>query len=215
MTSFAKPINKNQIDDLLDSLDSDETDWNRRSVLKILSMRNMFVSEIKQIEPYVDKLKRTSSILTTISTIMVAIGTSGTVIELVREIVIFRDGFIKPSVINMLVLVLSAIFDVTATSILAYIKSQDFSIKINVADECISELQYMIDSIDSQLYKKAKFRTHMDSFLKTIQHLHQTTTRKKTSVLDLPSYDLLEQAASQERKMTDMASTSDDYSTCD
>lgn len=175
-------------DDLLESLSNDkDSTWNERSIAKILGMRSSFLKQVAILEDFSLKMARQSKVYSLVPTILNGIVTTAMSFEWIREIVIFRDGSIDPSIMNMIILTTGAIISLISTSMQMYHRTEAYERKIVSANACKSQFQFMISEIDKEFYKKTKYRENLNSFINRIEHLKQMVNQKL-------SYDLNIQA---------------------
>lgn len=179
------------IERLLDSIDEDESTWNKRSVIKLFAMMNKFRNEAKNVENNIHKLKTKATWISRFSSFFSILSTASGAIQLVRELVVTRDGFIKPSAIYMTVLLIGSVSQLILTSLTGYLQSMNPSKKVDVANEVIQEYYYLIQLIEGQIYRKADRRTNFPDFLSSLNRAYQKNIKLSTElgIVTLSAYD--------------------------
>jgi hypothetical protein len=190
------------IDSLLNSLDEDTSDWTKRGVIRFFSLQDLFKKEIRQIEVFIQKSKRDSTIISLLITFLSGFASTSSILAVIErfltdsmkdEYIMFGDG----------IAILAMIFDLIITLLVAYFKIQNYEEKLIQAYECKSEYMYLLHEIESQLYRKSKFRCPMSELMKQITRDHEKVVHKQTSQLGLFSFQLMEDMNDLEQRITD------------
>lgn len=190
------------IDSLLNSLDEDTTDWTKRGVIRFFSLQDLFKKEMRQIELFIQRSQRNSTILSLLITFLSGFASTSSILAVIDRFLtnskeedfrMFGDG----------VSILAMIFDLVITVLVAYYKIQNYEEKLVQAYECKSEYMYLLHEIESQLYRKSKFRCPMSELMKQITRDHEKVVHKQTSQLGLFSFQLIEDMDLLERRISE------------
>lgn len=203
-------------DELLESLDRDHTDWSRRAVIKLISMQALFRSEIRQIENKLESVSKKQKWSQMLGSGLSVVGTTASGIQLLRELVIRRDGSIKPSLLNFVVLIGGFACDTILTSIMGYTSTQSYDQQVILCGEIVTEYFYLIHAIENEIYKKSDMRESVQTLFGRINHSYEKLIKKQSNVLGLKSLKPLEDGEgsqlniemSNRRKSTEMVTCS-------
>lgn len=163
------------IEEMLDSSEfsneSENGGWSRRGVESLVKDCKCFHTEIFNIRTYLQKIRKKQQDLTVTASVLSAVGSSLTAIELSKEIVsLMNKTNVVDSTFTLTILVFAFVIDICATICLLYLKAQNIDEEIQVGSECLQEYQYLCDEVESQLLRKSKYRSNMVEFMKRIHH---------------------------------------------
>lgn len=171
-------------DDLAASNDRNSmTQYSTRSIIKLISLQRQYRSEIGILEPHVHRVSRRLKIVNSLSTVLQAVATSGTVVELVREIVIRRDGSIEPSTLNLTVLIVMFFLQTIATLLMT--RTSPLQKEISGSKDCITELHYIVNQIEQQIFCKDSYRVPIVDLMRRVGHDHARVIRMQTEALSV------------------------------
>lgn len=169
------------IEELLESIDNDESSWTKRGVVKLVTTQSRYLKQIKHLEKEIDRWTWRSGALQTIETVSAYFATGGTGVSAVREAVMSRDGFIAPSTIYWIVLVITVVATLLVNCAAQLQKTLNYPEAIASAGDCINDLRIQINDINVELYRKAETRTSLSTMLLRIQSDEAKIQRRLTN----------------------------------
>lgn len=176
------PTDINAVEELLESIDNDESSWTKRGVIKLVTTQGRYKKQIKYLEIEIDKWTWRSGALQTISTIAAYFATGGTGVGAVREAVMSRDGFITTSTIYLIVLIITVVATLIVNVGAQLQNTLEYAQAIAQASDCINDLRIQINDINIELYRKAETRTSLSTMLLRIQSDEAKMQRRLTNV---------------------------------
>jgi hypothetical protein len=198
-----------ELGEMLDSSEfSDEhSGWSKRGVKSLIKDSRSFHREILCIRKYIQHIRKKQEDLTITASILSAVGSSLTGIELAREVLsINRTRLVDPTFI-LIILSIALMIDLSATGCLVYLKVKKFDEEIQVGSECLQEYQYLCDEVESQLLRKGKYRSNMVEFMKRIHHAKEKLYYIQSTKLGMGNQKSMD-------TLVDMEEESSSYSTC-
>ena len=151
-----------ELEDLIDSIDSDNSDWTRRGVIKLLSFSRFFKSQVSELEVLTEKIRANISMFTLASALCSTFGSTGVLVNLINSIINMyykseNDGI----TFRVGVLIIGFVFNVITTALIAFLKVKSYEEKLQSASVCANGYLKLLNDINSELYKKAKNRSSM------------------------------------------------------
>lgn len=157
------------LEDLFDSLDSRD-DWTRRGIVKLIIMANEFKMQEAEIEVIIEKIRWRISFFTLLGVLFSTFGTVNVAISMIKDFIEINDSYEEQiQIVRFCLIVIGFVFNLLTSLLIAYLKVKAYEETLQELFECSSGYVRLINQINIELYKKAKFRGSMGELLKTVQ----------------------------------------------
>lgn len=163
------------LQDILDSIESDETNWTKRSVIKMITLQARCRLEISLLEKTIEKFRHFQNFLNIINSILSLCSCTGVITELVFESI--RESQEQEEWYPTLtILIFCSITTFLTGAISAFLKTKNYTSLIADSTEAITRLQSIISQIDLQIYTRSANREDFDIFHMRISISHNRAT---------------------------------------
>ena len=206
-----------ELEDLVDSLDSDNSDWTRRGVIKLLSFSRFFKSQVSELEVLTERIRANISMFTMMTALCSAFGSTGVLVNLINSII---DMYYKSEhdgiTFRVGVLIIGFVFNVITTALIAFLKVKSYEEKLQSASVCANGYLKLLNDINSELYKKAKNRSSMAEMFVRLNAEYGRLHEIQVSNLDMNTQrmniemELLEKRMSAEQKKVEVSDATND-----
>ena len=156
------------LEDLVDSIDSDETDWTRRGVIKMITLSRFFKGQVKDLEKLIEKTKSRIAMFTLASALLSSVGSAGMLVNLITDIVNMYFDENGGKVFRVGILITGFVFNLFATVLIAFLKVKSYEEQLQNASACANRYLKLVNDVGNELYKKAKNRSPMTEFFTRI-----------------------------------------------
>ena len=156
------------LEDLVDSIDSDETDWTKRGVIKMITLSRYFKGQVKDLETLIDKTRSRIAMFTLASALLSAVGSAGMLVNLITDIVNMYFDENGGKIFRVGILITGFIFNLLATMLISFLKVKSYEEQLQTASTCANGYLKLVNDVGNELYKKAKNRTPMTEFFTRI-----------------------------------------------
>lgn len=157
---------------------SGNNDWTERNIAYFLNTSKECTRNVVQLDQFIMRVQRQMSIVSTICTVLSTITNILVLIEFIRTILepAIASSDIQLKTLSLFILALASVLDTVMTGLLSYQKAEKWDDKLRIAIYCRQEYQWLRDQIDSQLYRRSKYRKSAREFMEFITHTKHRIT---------------------------------------
>lgn len=146
---------------------SNDSDWTPRNVVYFMTRSHEALLNVKQLDQYITRLQARMKLILTIVTVLSTVTNILVIIEFIRSATIPAADH---NTVSLVILLSASILDTFMTGLLAYQKNEAWDDKLRVSIYCRQEYQWLHDQVESQLYRKSKYRRNSRDFMDFLTH---------------------------------------------
>ena len=191
------------LDDLFDSLDSKD-DWTKRGILKLVIMARAFKGNVNAIDLIIEKIRWRISMYTLVGVLFSTFATASNAVSMIKdfaEINLISDR--KVPVVRLILIAVGFLFTVLTTMLFAYLKVKSFEQELQGMFECSTGYLRLVNMINGELCKKARFRCSMADLFKNVLGDYERLQKFQVSLnMENKIHDISVEMDESERQLT-------------
>ena len=191
------------LDDLFDSLDSKD-DWTKRGILKLVIMARAFKGNVNAIDLIIEKIRWRISMYTLVGVLFSTFATASNAVSMIKdfaEINLISDR--KVQVVRLILIAVGFLFTVLTTMLFAYLKVKSFEQELQGMFECSTGYLRLVNMINGELCKKARFRCSMADLFKNVLGDYERLQKFQVSLnMENKIHDISVEMDESERQLT-------------
>lgn len=190
------------LEDLIDSIDSDESDWTRRGIVKLISFSKHFRAQVDELEKMSEKTRYRIAMFTMASALCSVFSSTGILITLINDIINLYFKESGATTLKFGSIIVGFVFNVITTILVAFLKVKSYEEKLQSSAVCATGYMKLLNDVNSEIYKKAKNRTPMSELFAKINAEYSRLYNIQSTILEMNTRQLTIDCEALEKRLS-------------